>query len=117
MGVSELAPSYIQEQRITLRLSTATPKPRAFQLVVVEVDYSAALPEGVVLPLLFAVTGPTHSNRTESVLRRVAPLSLTFRPIEAGSHLIWLGELHHNRWWGGLVIDVIGDAQRESSNI
>jgi hypothetical protein len=39
----------------------------------------------------------------------VLPSALSFTPREGGRHLLRLGELAHNRWWGFLVVIVVGD--------
>jgi hypothetical protein len=108
--VDEISPREIGEDRINLELSTDTLNPIVFAPVIVIVSFERCLPEGVVLPLEFTVTGPSgKATFQRRYFRRVRPAEVTFRPTEGGSHLVRVAELFHNRWWGGLVIDVAGD--------
>jgi hypothetical protein len=108
--IDELSPREYGEDRIVLRLSESTSEPRALSPVIVEVDFSACDPEGVVLPLELVVTGPSGKvTERRQVFRRRVPTELTFTPIEGGSTLVRLAEMFHNRWWGKLVIEVEGD--------
>ncbi len=109
----KISPSYVGEEKIVLTLSATTPLPRAFDEVVVDIDYSKTLPAGVSLPLIFRAVDPAGRKLIERVLRRLAPTELSFRPISGGLHLIWLAEAAHHRWFGALRIDVAGDAARK----
>lgn len=104
----ELSPRELGEDRITLQV--VTDEPKALNLVTVSVDYSRADPEGVVLPLVMTVVGPSGMlSRQQRFFQRFAPTELTFRPIEGGRTLVTLSELYHQRWFGRLVFDVAGD--------
>jgi hypothetical protein len=108
--VDELSPQEYGEDRIALTLSSETPSPRVFSPVIILVDLSRCVPEGVVLPLEFTVKGPSGSVTAQRrLLTRFVPNELTFRPTEGGSTLVRLAEIYHNRWFGVLVLDVLGD--------
>ena len=91
--------------RLTLR--DAAQRLQAFTAVVVAVDYSRCLPESIMLPLEFTVTGPSGVTRT--VFRRFAPSELAFVPREGGSFLVRLSEQWHNLYWGSIVLEIAGD--------
>lgn len=108
--VDEISPRYYGEDRIKLALHEDTPEPFVFQPVIITVDYSACLPEDVVLPLVYTVTGPSgKATFQRRFFRSFKPADFTFRPTEGGSHLVRFAEMFHNRWFGALVIDVAGD--------
>lgn len=114
MGLPErISPSYVGDKTIRLTLSSKTPSPRAFDDVVIDVDYSATeATGGVSKPLIFRAIDPEGRKVVERVLRRVAPIELSFRPLRGGEHLVWLAEATHHRSFGALVVDVAGDAVR-----
>lgn len=108
--IDELSPREYGEDRIALSLALPSIKPRVFVPVVIRVDVSACAPEGLVLPLELIVTGPSGSaTEQRQVFRKRVPTEITFTPVEGGSILVRLSELFHNRWWGKLVIPVVGD--------
>jgi len=107
--IDEIAPRYYGEDRFRLTLSQPNQLLAAFVPVLVSVDYSRALPDGIMLPLEFAVTAPSDVNSTRKVYRRFAPTELAFTPREGGSYLVRIGELWHNMWWGRLVLEIPGD--------
>lgn len=108
--IDELSPREYGEDRIVLSLSLPTIKPRVFVPVVIEVDASACDPEGLVLPIELIVAGPSgKATERRQVFRTRLPSEITFTPVEGGSILVLLRELFHNRWWGKLVLPVVGD--------
>lgn len=111
----ELCPDYVGEQRITLNLTEPDETPRARTTVFVDVTYDGCDPEGVVLPLVLTVTTERGSSFERRVYRRVKPARIGFTPKEGGLHTIRIGEFAHNRWWGSLTIDVLGDRLRDES--
>lgn len=107
--VDEVSPATYGANLIALTVSLETPILRAFEAILVEVDYSEALPAGIVLPLEFTVTSESGAALYQRrVFRRLAPTLLSFVPREGGSHLIRLAEQHHNRWFGSLLVNVEG---------
>jgi len=115
--IDEVSPIEYGEARITLTLDSGTPTPQAFDEVLVNVDYSRTLPEGIVLPLEMTISGPSGAavfKRT--VFTRIAPTQLAFLPSEGGSHLVRLAEQNHNRWHGELVVDVEGTSLQENQS-
>jgi hypothetical protein len=110
--VDEISPRFYGEDRLRLTLSSPNQVLRAFAPVLVTVDYSAALPEGVVLPLEFTVVAPTAVNSTRIIFRRFAPRELAFTPREGGSFVVRLAELWHNLYWGKLALEISGDRLR-----
>lgn len=107
--IDDIAPRYYGEGRLRLTLAERTPLLIAFRPVLINVDYQDALPEGIVLPLEFTVSAPTGVNNERHVYRRFAPSQLTFTPREGGSFLVRLAEQWHNRWWGGITLEISGD--------
>ncbi len=108
--VDEISPRYYGEDRIVLALHEDTASPIVFSPVIVTIDYSACLPQGIVRPLEFTLTGPSGAATFQRrYFRRFTPTEITFRPTEGGTHLVRIAELFHNRWFGALVIDVAGD--------
>lgn len=110
--VELIEPSYVGEDRIRLTLDDTSETVKAFDSVLINVDYAATLPEGVVPPLVMTVAAPTQGNFQERIFRRV-PKTLTFRPREGGEHLVTLRECWHNRWVGILLVQVLGDRIQE----
>jgi hypothetical protein len=107
--IDEISPIYYGEDRLSLSLSTPNQVLRAFEPILITVDYARALPEGVSLPLEFTVSAPSEVNALRKVFRRFKPLELAFTPREGGSHLVRFGEPYHNQWWGKLVLEIAGD--------
>lgn len=111
--LEELAPTYLREPRLDLSLTLLDDRtrqtPRAFQPVLVEVGYTRAEPEGVMLPLVLEVQGPSPESYQRRVFAHAAPASLTFTPREGGRHSVILREVAHNLWWGLLELDVEGE--------
>ncbi len=107
--LDDISPRNYTEDRIRLTLAERDPLLIAFRPVLINVDYDGALPEGIVLPLEFTVVAPSSVNSESHVYRRFAPLQLTFTPREGGSFLVRLAEQWHNRWWGGLQLEISGD--------
>jgi len=108
LGLDELAPTYLREQRITLTLDESIVAPAARRSILVNVDYSDADPEGVSPPLILEVQGPS----AQSYVRRVfhtPPDSIVFIPQEGGTHQVTLREAAHNYWYGALRISVAGE--------
>jgi hypothetical protein len=111
--IDELSPSYIGEDRFGLALNENSQTPAAFSSITIDVDYSGAEPEGVVLPLELIVQAPSASGFVRRFYTRTAPSSVIFRPAEGGLHLVMLREVGHNRWWGRLRVQVDGDQLEE----
>lgn len=113
-GVSEeISPRYLGEDRIRLSLAQNSTNPRAHDVVEVDVDYSAVGESGVAVPLELTITGPSAASFQRRYFRRVAPSSVSFVPIEGGTHLLRIREVGHNRWVGLLTIDVAGTVLSE----
>jgi hypothetical protein len=108
-SLDELCPPYVGDQRLKLQLAPWALAPVALAPVVLLVDYSAALPSGIAFPLLFTVAAPSSPTLVRRLIRRTAPSALSFTPREGGRHLVRLGELAHNQWWGSLLVLVAGD--------
>lgn len=105
----EWSPEVYGQDLILLTLAPSQ-TPRQFEIVLVDVDYSACLPAGIVLPLQLTVSSESGAAVFQrKILHRFAPSQLSFVPREGGAHLIRLSEAHHNRWWGSLQIDVLGE--------
>jgi len=108
-----IAPPYLGEQRITLSVSEDTGTPTEGAPVLIDIDYARAEPEGIVLPVSCVVIAPSGRTLFSRVFTRMLPASLEWSPDEAGPHLVRVGELFHNLWFGTLVVEVAGDEQAE----
>jgi hypothetical protein len=107
--VDEVSPAEYGEDRIALSLGPLQ-TPRQFEPVTIAVDFSACDPEGVVLPLEMTVTSQSGAATFQrQVFERISPSELAFIPREGGPHLVRLFERFHNRWFGALEFDVIGE--------
>lgn len=107
--LDEISPSYIREKRLDLTLDESTVKVRAFQPALVNVSYLRALPEGVMLPLVLEIQGPSAQSYQRREYVRTAPVSIIFTPKEGGPHLVTLRESAHNLYWASLNLDVEGE--------
>lgn len=103
-----ISPAFIGASRIAL--NKANPDADVFvrQPFRVLVGYSGAGVGGVSLPLVVEVISPRGRRRT-SEFTRSAPATLIITPEERGLHLLVLREKYHNRWFGSLEFDAIGD--------
>lgn len=107
--IDELSPSYLREKRISLSLDASNETPSAFHSIMIAVDYEKTLPEGIQLPLIVEIQGPSSNSYERRVISRTAPTAIIFRPSEGGAHHVTMREAAHNRWWGSIVIDVAGE--------
>lgn len=105
-----LSPNFLGSKRISLSLSDQTPVPKALQDVRIEIDYSEAEDYGgIVLPVLVMVQTPRKKGFRSDVFRKIAPTSYIFAPQEAGTHLVVVREVFHNRLHGTLALEVAGE--------
>lgn len=107
-SAEEICPGYVGDERLTLELARPLEPPTAFRVVEVLVGYA----EGTSCPIEFSVSGPTIAKNRSRIYRRRPPRSVSFIPREGGAHLVRVRELTHNRWYGQLVIDVIGETEQ-----
>jgi hypothetical protein len=128
--LDELAPRLVREKRLDLLVWHAPPisypqpdplppdyvpyvpppdvPPTAFRPTTIQVSYARCKPDGVMLPLIFEVQGPSASSYQRRDFTRCPPVYIVFTPREKGRHLVILREAHHHRWWGSLEIQVSG---------
>jgi len=107
--IEEICPEYIGEERIALSVDPSS-APRAFQSVLIAIDYSLCDPEGgAVLPLEMLVQGPSPSSFRRLVFSRTKPAEIVITPREGGRHLVVLREMAHNRFHGKVAFDVAGE--------
>ena len=116
--VDEISPESYGQQLIGISLAqgqgAVAPAPRQFETVQIDVDYSKCLPADVVLPLEFTVSSESGAAVFQRrIYRHERPAQLTFIPREGGAHLVRLAESHHNRWFGALALDVLGERVSE----
>lgn len=107
--LDELAPMYVGSEALKLSLTDPLAPLRAFAVVDMQVDYSGAGDEGVVLPLEMLVTGPSPTSFQRQVFRRSAPSTITFTPSEGGAFLVLLREVGHNKLRGKLTMTISGE--------
>lgn len=112
-ALDELSPPYVREARFDLTVALGPDKLlapiRAFTSVVIDVSYARTAPEGVMLPILLEVQGPSAGSYQRREFLRAPPASIIFTPREGGPHLVTLREVAHNRWHGSLRLDVEGE--------
>jgi hypothetical protein len=108
--VDEISPSTIGEDKITLTVDDDSAT-ETFKPLIVNIDYSATEPEGVMVPLEMIVQPGfgTGTGFKREIFRNRPPRSFTFVPTEAGVYLLRLKELYHNRWQGRLLVTVAGE--------
>lgn len=88
---------------------------QAFHPVILNFDYSACYPDGVVLPIEIVVQpgfgpgGPGCGFRSK-IFRRSAPTSYSFTPPSSGQYLVVIKELFHNYWQGRIRLEIAGDS-------
>lgn len=107
--IEEISPATMGEDLIALSLDPSTRAPRALQPVLINVDYSACDPDGIILPLELLIQAPSPEHIQRRRFTRSVPTSLSFIPKEGGTHGVMLREVGHNRWHGQLRIVVAGD--------
>lgn len=100
---------FVGAAAFTLSLNDPNAIINAFDVVRVNIDYTAANPEGAVLPLELKVTSPSDENFQRTFFRRVLPDAIFFKPVEGGPHTVALREVGHNQWVGSITVDVQGD--------
>lgn len=104
--LDELAPRYVRAKQLDLTLDPEATAPRTFRPITTLISYARAKPDGVMLPLIFEVQGPSPVSYQRRTFTRAAPPSILWTPSEKGRHLVVLREAAHNRHWGSLVIEV-----------
>lgn len=109
-AIDELCPTYVGEKRLIMSLAEDSLSPRALTAINILVDYAACDPEGVVNPLELTIIAPTEQDFRRVRFNRSAPSTISFQPREGGRHVIRLGEVGHNRWFGFIEIDVAGES-------
>ena len=107
--IDELSPSYLREKRISLSLDPSNETPSAFHSIMIAVSYADTFPDGIQLPLIVEIQGPSPKSYEQRVISNVAPTAIIFRPSEGGAHHVTMREAAHNRWWGSILIDVVGE--------
>jgi len=113
-----ISPVGAGQDAISLTIDEDSEPLQAFKILQINIDYTDVDDRGVVVPLELIVQpgfggGGVANGYTRKIYRRTAPNSFLFRPPAAGSYLILLREIHHNRLQGRLVIDVAGDKYAE----
>ena len=108
--IDELAPRTVREKKLDISTDPNAEAPRANQAIRLTVSYARTAPDGVSLPLIMQVQGPSPASVRRRVFSRVRPAALIFTPREGGRHLVSLREAGHNRWWGSIALEVAGDS-------
>lgn len=106
--IDEISPSYVREKRLDLTLEPGAVA-RAFQPLLISVSSDRALPEGIMLPVLLEIQGPSAGSYQRREFTRTMPATFIFTPREGGPHQVTLREVAHNLWWGSLTLDVEGE--------
>jgi hypothetical protein len=110
--IDTISPVYIGEDKFTLTIDEASKPLLSYKPLSINIDYSEADPEGVVLPIIIVVQ-PAFGDGTgyiKKTFSRSAPSTFSFfASAGAGDYLILVREYGHNQWQGRLVITVGGD--------
>ncbi len=115
--IDEISPLFIKTKRLVLKLNDPLTPVRAFNTVVIDVDYSAADEiGGIQMPIELMVGGPSDTSFVREVFgdepggisQRDPPTSVAFTPKEGGSFLVMIREVGHNKLFGTLRVDVQG---------
>ena len=115
----ELNPPYAEDARIILSLddplSPVFPRrPCRINATTVVNGVDRCAPYGLVLPIEVIITGPRgESDFVRIVDRRTVRKSLTWTPRGPGRHTIVMREAAHNRWYGSINVDVVGDRTQD----
>lgn len=119
----EINPAYGEEARIVLTLDDINAPVFPRRPCRVNVDTSrciapgpngTSIPVGLMLPIEIIITGPRgEPDFVRIVDRRTVRTSLTWTPRGPGRHTIVLREAAHNRWFGSLNVDVVGDRTQD----
>ena len=107
--IDELAPRYVREKKLDISTDPDGEAPRMNRPILLTVSYARTLPDGVALPLIMEVQGPSPASYRRVVYDRLRPTTLIFTPREAGRHLVVLREAAHDRWWGSIALTVAGE--------
>ncbi len=107
--LDELSPLFVGAAAIKLTLNDPNVALKAFDIVKIDVDFTATEPEQTTLPLELLVVAPTPENFRRTIFRRVTPTEIFFKPVEGGTHTVVLREVGHNNWRGAIEVDVQGD--------
>jgi len=108
--VDDVSPAYYGEDRIAVTLDKDS-QTQALKPVQVMFDYSAAEPQGVVIPLelIFQPAFGKGDGFIRRIFRNQKPTTAVFTPQGEGDWLVLIREIGHNRWQGRLVITIEGD--------
>jgi hypothetical protein len=106
--IDELSPAYVRDKRFDLAVELGA-KVAAGRPLLLTVSYKRALPEGVMLPLVLEVQGPSAQSYVRREYTKAAPSAIIFTPQEGGPFVVTLREVAHNRWWGSLNLTVEGE--------
>lgn len=109
--LDEICPPTVGEFKIKIQLATPDIPVVAYTSFEVDLDYSAALPEGVSLPLEVLIQGPETGQVRSKIFRKAKPIGVVLKPFSGGRHFILVRELFHNRWQGQMFVDVQGPDQ------
>ncbi len=108
--IDNFSPAYVGSDRFKVTLSSRTLSPTSGQAVIFLVDYSGADAEGgPVLPIRVLIQAPTVAGFYKRVYSRFRPDEIIYFPISGGDHLVTIGELGHNQFFGSMPFFVAGD--------
>jgi hypothetical protein len=116
-AIDEISPDYVGEELIVITRQDAEATPRAFNAIVLDIDYSGAdIYGGICNPIELMISGPSAdsferdniNHERTTISQRTPPPSVSFRPTEGGRFDITIREVGHNHFWGHLTVDVEG---------
>ena len=109
--IDRVAPSYEGEDMISLSIRPGS-LTRVNHPCTINIDQSPAGENGISLPVL-AIVQPRFgdgSEYKEIEYDTFLPESFSFIPRKAGSYLVLIKEIYHNRWQGRLTVEIAGDS-------
>lgn len=117
--IDELSPQTgdhaVQAKRLKLSLADPLATRRAFNAILIDVDYTDTDPDGATLPLVLQIVGPAPSSFRRNIYRFTRPAQLAFTPEEGGRFVVKLYEQWGNKSWGTLRFDVEGTTNEATS--
>ena len=107
-AAEELFGDFFRAEAIDLVQLDVLAPPRAFEPIALQVLVSSRyLADGLVPPLELILAAPNGQHLVRELAQ--LPLAVLFTPTSGGTWRATLREVAHNRWWGSIDIDVIGE--------
>lgn len=107
--VDEISPDFVGAEAIGLSLADPLVPILAHRAIGIQVDYAETFPAFVALPIEVTIQGPNPDNFIRKIHTRSPPKVVTFTPKDGGTHTVLVREVSHNKWYGTLDVEVLGE--------